>query len=148
MCEPIREAKIVAERGAVDRSAGIFQQPIIGESIHIVILWETIQHRFGPLLTRERRCQAEHDAVAAAAERVNLTRSGDFNVITPEQVAAVVRAIEDRQAGAVVAVAGRAGGSSTTSQTWTRPPVDAAASSSCPVGATSQVRSLHQLSNS
>ena len=42
---------------------------------------------------------------AAAAERVNLTRSGDFNVITPEQVAAVVRAIEDRQAGAVVAVA-------------------------------------------
>ena len=42
---------------------------------------------------------------AAAAERVNLTRSGDFNVLTPEQVAAVVRAIEDRQAGAVVAVA-------------------------------------------
>ncbi len=41
----------------------------------------------------------------AAAERVNLTRSGDFNVLTPEQVAAVVRVIEDRQAGAVVAVA-------------------------------------------
>jgi integrase len=70
---------------------------------------QKIQVLLHGILKRAKRKKWIATNPAEDAERVTLKRSGDFNVLTPAEIEAVIRAARDQQDAAIFATAGYAG---------------------------------------